>query len=95
MRQVLSGRGGYGGHLAHDLPDGAGATTILRERLAPYPGADDAEVIRVAQRGEMREDPGAFVSWPKPGGGNRSLTGGGPAANFRRRELLAPGTGRE
>ncbi len=81
------------GHLADDLPDGAGATTILRERLAPYPGADDAEVIRVVPRGEMREDPGAFVSWPKPGGGNRSLTEVAPPLISGGASYLRPGLG--
>lgn len=82
------------GPLAGDLPDGPDATHILRQRLRPYPGADDVQVLRVLPRGALRpEEPGVFVSWPATGGDRRDLADVAPPFIAGGAHFLRPGLG--
>jgi hypothetical protein len=67
---------------------------VLRERLAPYPGAEGVDVVRVVARGAVRRDePGAFVSWSDLAGSTRALDDVAPPFIAGGGNYLRPGLG--
>jgi hypothetical protein len=71
------------GALAKDLPaEDHAATTELRHRLTPYPGAGDGLVVNDARRIAGDGTPQVEVSWKSPDGTTRAIS------------LVAPGYGR-